>query len=119
MSFGSDSPGGANEGVGGSSFGGSGGGGLGIDYGFTGMGTTPGLTAGWDSSPGYTFGSGTDQGFNVGPGGYDISGGLGSGLNGFTSVGSPADYSFNSLFDMSQLGQSNYGLSPTGYPLVG
>lgn len=115
MSFGSDSPGGANEGVGGSSFGGSGGGGLGIDYGFTGMGTTPGLTAGWDSSPGYTFGSGTDQGFNVGPGGYDISGGLGSGLNGFTSVGSPADYSFNSLFDMSQLGQSNYGLSPTGY----
>ena len=115
MSFGSDSPGGANEGVGGSSFGGSGGGGLGIDYGFTGMGTTPGLTAGWDSSPGYTFGSGTDQGFTVGPDGYDIGGGLGTSLGGFTSVNSPADYSFNSLFDMSQLGQSNYGMQPTGY----
>ena len=81
----------------------------GFNYGFTGMGTTPGLTAGWDTSPGYTFGSGTDQGFTVGPDGYDIGGGLGTSLGGFTSVNSPADYSFNSLFDMSQLGQSNYG----------
>ena len=90
-------------------------GGSGVNYGFDGMGTTPGLSVGYDTSPGYTFGSGTDQGFSVGPSGYDISGGLGNSLGGFTSVNSPADYSFNSLFDMSQLGQSNYGLSPTGY----
>ena len=87
----------------------------GVNYGFSGMGTTPGLSAGYDTSPGYGFNTGTDAGFNAGPSGYDISGGLGNSLGGFTSVNSPADYSFNSLFDMSQLGQSNYGLSPTGY----
>ena len=87
----------------------------GVNYGFSGMGTTPGLRAGYDTSPGYGFNTGTDQGFTAGPSGYDISGGLGTSLGGFTSVNSPADYSFNSLFGMSQLGQSNYGLSPTGY----
>ena len=87
----------------------------GFNYGFTGMGITPGLTVGPDTSSGYGFGSGTDMGLNVGPEGYDISGGLGNSLSGFTSVNSPADYSFNSLFDMSQLGQSNYGMQPTGY----
>lgn len=86
----------------------------GFNYGFDGMGTTPGLSAGYDSSSGYGFNSGTDAGFSA-PAGYDIGGGLGNSLGGFTSVNSPADYSFNSLFDMSQLGQSNYGLSPTGY----
>jgi hypothetical protein len=78
MSFGSDVEGGAAEGVGGSSFGGPPSGGGGTDYGFTGMGTTPGLNVGYDTSPGYGFKSGTDAGFNAG--GYDLGGGLGSSL---------------------------------------
>ena len=70
----------------------------GFNYGFTGMGTTPGLTLG------PTDNVGTDYGFSA-PAGYDIGGGLGGGLTGMAGYGSPsADYSLASQYSMSQYG---------------
>lgn len=95
MSFGSDTYGGAAEGINGVSFGSSPIGGEGNHWDYSlGTGTTPGLQVAYDSTPGYTFGPGTTPGFN--PGNYDISGGLGRGL--VTGGYSPAvDYSLGSM----------------------
>ena len=86
----------------------------GFNYGFT--GTTPGLTASYDTSPGYSFGD--QPGYGLNPGGYDIGGGLGgslAGQQGYGDYGLDANYGLTSQFSMGQLGQSSYGLQPAGY----
>ena len=120
MSYGSDSYGGAAEGVNGASFGGSksfGGGGGGANYSLPDTNfSNQGLTAQPDTSPGYSFGD--QPGYGINPGGYDISGGLGSqipGLQGYGDYGLTPDYGLTSQFSLGQLGQTNYGFQPSGY----
>ena len=120
MSYGSDSYGGAAEGVNGASFGGStssGGGGGWANYGLPDTNfSNQGLTAQPDTSPGYSFGD--QPGYGINPGGYDISGGLGSqipGLQGYGDYGLTPDYGLTSQFSLGQLGQTNYGFQPSGY----
>jgi len=113
MSYGSDTYGGAPEGVGGGDFGGGYAGGGGTDYGL-GTGTQQGLNVGYDDSQGYGFNTGTDAGFN--PGGYDIGGGLGYGQG----IGQDANYGMNYAdFSFGSMGELGQGLQANPNPNFG
>lgn len=98
-------PSGDGEAPGGGGYGGYGGG---FNYGFSGMGTTPGLSVGNQSSGGWgtgdvgdTTGIGGNYGFDTGPGSYGLNVGSSSigqvGMEGSPGSMSPANYGFDGL----------------------